>query len=254
MKRKLVYRIVLSAALLLTAFSCSKDELTKPAAVNLQMAMGNNQAKLRVQSKNLVIIEKTRYRLSAMEFEGYRQNGNNYFFTKEFPDGQDVWAAENQPGHVVNFDMPQGVYEQVKISLKVKKSEGKGSKGGREKSASANAYNENAAILMFGYYTNTHEEQIPLVFVYDFDEAFEYTAGQTPGNSGIAVEKSQNNQATIVFNASYWMQLINGRMLQSAKLTELEGVPSIIISENQNEHIFNLLTSRIKGASELTFN
>lgn len=253
MKRKSVYQIVILVVLLLAGFSCSKDELTKPAPVDLQMAMGNNEASLRVHGESLITIEKTRYRISSMDFEGNRQSGNDYFFTKEFGDGLEVIASENEPGHILEFDMPQGIYERVKISLKVKKSSGSGSSGGNKRTTSNSAYNGNAAIIMEGFYTNTRKEQIPLIFVYDFDETFEYSATATAGTSGIAVEQSQSNQATIEFNTAYWMQLINARMLQSAKLTSLEGKEVIIISEDKNEHIFSLLTSRIKDASELTF-
>lgn len=254
MERNRIYQILWVLGLLLTGLSCSKDELTKPAPVNLQMAMGNNEASLRVQNKTLIRIEKTRYRFSSVEFEGNRQSGPDYFFTKEFTEGHEVMTAENEPGHVLNFDMPQGIYERVKISLKVKKSSDRESSDGNKKKDSAIPWNKDAAVIMEGFYTNTHQKQIPLIFVYDFDETFEYNASPKAGKEGIAVEKSQNNFATIEFNTAYWMQLINGRMLQSAKLTSVEGVETIIISEFHNDHIFNLLTSRIKDASELTFN
>ncbi len=222
------------------------------------MEIAEEKANMRTDgSESYVKILKTRYRFSEMEFQAYRRNGNDYFFNRNFEGGLVVVAQEGKPAEILSFDMPQGVYERISISLKVRKMTAEtGNEVTENKKNSipqVMPFNPESGLIMEGFYTNTHSEQIPLIFAYNFDEVFEYSAD--PGNKEgtIAVSKSSNNEASIRFNPSYWMQLINSRMLQSAKLTLVNGTPTIIISEDSNEHIFNLLTSRIKNASKLNF-
>ena len=217
------------------------------------MEIADEEANMRTDgSKNLVRIEKARYRFSSMDFQGYRQTGGDYFFTQNFDGGLEVVVEEGKPTSLLNFDMPQGVYDRINILLKIRKTAvGKDADGKLlEKEP---PYQENASIIMEGYYTSTQLGKIPLIFVYNYDEVLENPSSSSSNNGSVTISKSANNQATIQFNTAYWMQLVNSRMFQSAKLTLVNGIPTIILSEDSNENIFNLLTSRIKNATELKF-
>lgn len=254
MKKNPISQILVYFCLTFLLLSCGKDELTKPAAVSLQMEMEEKEVSLQEQeTESLIVIERARYRFSSLNFEGYRQIGNDYFFSNEFQDPMDVWVETDRLSEILDFDMPQGEYDQVKISLQVKKSGEVASGGGKKRAQNEKPFNENAAIIMEGFYTNSRQEQVPLIFVYDFDETFDYTAQGGSGPKAILIDKAQSNQAVIGFDAAYWMQLINARMLQSAKLTDVDGEPTIVISADKNEHIFTLLSSRLRNASKLTF-
>lgn len=235
MKKISANLLIIHLCLFVGFTSCTKDELTKPASVNLSMEIVKDEVNLRTNSSGPAVkINKTHYVFSEMEFQGYRQSGNDYFFTKKFEEGLEVTVEEGKPTSLLSFDMPQGVYDRINISLKVLK-------------------NTEASIVMEGFYTNNKMEAIPLIFIYNFDEVFEYPARPGNNSSTISVSKASSNEATIQFSPSYWMQLINARMLQGAKLDLIAGRPTIVISEESNTHIFNLLTSRIKNASELKF-
>lgn len=226
--------------------ACSKDESTMPAPVNLRMELSSEQVDIdaRTTAKNTIRIERAQYRISGMGFEGYRESGRDYFFNRMFDQTYVVSVEAGGSSSILSFDMPQGVYDRIGISLQLNRSKGKGS---------SMVYNEEAAIVMQGYYLSARGEEIPLIFVYDFDETLSQTATQAGGSGNIAVRQGQNNIASIAFDLSYWLQLINGRMLQGARLTEVGGQPTIIISEDQNENIFNLLTTRIENSTQLTF-
>lgn len=246
MKKNSVYTLLVCACLVLLLAACAKDESTRPAAVNLQMELSRENVDVgaRISAKNTITIERAQYRISEMAFEGYRESGKDYFFNRGFEDAMLVEVNAGASSGILSFDMPQGVYERIGISLQLNRSDGK---------SNTAAYNEQAAIIMKGYYLNNKEEEIPLIFVYDFDETLSQTAKHAGGSGNIAVGQEQNNVASISIDLSYWLQLINGRMLQGAKLTPVDGEPTIIISEDQNENIFNLLNSRIKNATHLTF-
>lgn len=253
MKQTVICTLLIYAGILGLMSSCAKDETTLPAAVNLQLehssdhvdvgARKNADGIARIGAKNTIRIESAQYRIAEMSFEGYRENGQDYFFNREFGDGLTVAVSAGRSAGILSFDMPQGVYERIGISLHLKRS----NKG------SAQPYNKEAAIIMEGYYLNNKEEEVPLIFVYDYDETLVQTARHAGGSKSIAVSQSQQNEASIAIDLTYWLQLINGRMLQGAKLTAVDGLPTIIISEDHNEHIFDLLSSRINNATHLTF-
>ncbi len=243
MKRKILIGLIA-----LVCWSCSKDEFTKPVAVDLQMEIENQEVSVNERLKlNTIHIERGRYLISEIEFKGYRESGEDYFFEKEYEEELEAGMTSGAAATALQFDMPQGLYERVSIALKVKKK-------AVEQDIAGKPFNEDASLILYGTYTNSKEEQIPLIFVYNYDDTFEFVAKAANAEEAIMVGNGQKVAARIKFDPTYWLQLINSRMLQSARLVEVEGVPTIILSEKQNSHIFDLLTARIKSASDLSFN
>lgn len=239
-------RSILVGFIALLCWSCSKHEFTKPVAVNLQMEIKNQEVGINERVKlNTIHIERGRYLISEMEFKAYRESGKDYFFEKEYEGGLEASMAAGAPATAFNFDMPQGIYERISISFKVEKSSG--SQQEEEK-----PFNEDASLVLYGTYTNAQEQQIPLIFVYNYDDTFEFTAKEANAEEVISIGSEQQVNASLKFNPAYWLQLINNHVLQSARLTEVNGVPTIVLSEKQNNHIFGLLTARIKGASDFS--
>lgn len=257
MKKTVICTLLIYAGILGLMGSCTKDESTLPAAVNLQLELSSDHVEVgarnstdgdartgaKTGAKNTIRIESAQYRIAEMSFEGYRESGQDYFFNREFEDGLAVAVKAGGSAGILSFDMPQGVYERIGISLHLS----------RSSNGSVQPYNKEAAIVMHGYYLNNKEEEVPLIFVYDYDETLVQTARHAGGSKSIAVSQGQLNEAGFAIDLSYWLQLINGSMLQGAKLTAVDGLPTVIISEDHNEHIFNLLSSRIKNATQLTF-
>lgn len=256
-------RILLLACLAIMCWSCAKDDFTKPVGVNLQMEIQNQEVGINQRTKlNSIHIERGRYLLSEVEFRGYRENGEDYFFEKEFEPGLEASMVTGSPATALNFDMPQGLYKRISISLKVVKNTDSGEDDEQEEEDDAEgeddrddkAFDENASLILYGTYTNARDQQIPLIFVYNYDDSFEFTARADNAQEAIMVGNGEQANASLSFNPSYWLQLINSRMLESARLTSVDGVSTIILSDKQNEHIFDLLASRIKDASALSFN
>ena len=226
--------------------ACRKDELSRPVEVDLQMLIEEEEVTAaRSSKKNTLSVEGGRYRLSAVEFEGYRESGEDYFFNKKFEGGLEAKLEAGVPSAVLSFDMPQGVYQRINIALHIIKAE-------EEEEDDEKLFNEDASLVLNGYYTDNKDQKIPFIFVYNFDDVFEYDLS-IDGAEVVSVSSEKSADARIKFNPSYWLQQINSRMLQSAKLDNVEGIPTIVISEDRNEHIFNLLSRRIEKASDLTF-
>lgn len=242
--------VLLSLAALL-CWSCSKDDYTKPVGINLQMEIENHEVGINERLEvNSIHIEEGRYLISEVEFKGYRESGEDYFFEKEFEEGLEAPMAAGKPATAFYFDMPQGLYERISISLKVEKSADDKDDNEDEENR---PFDENASLILYGTYTNARAQQIPLIFVYNYDDTFEFTAKASNAEEVIMVGNGQQVSASLRFNPSYWLQLINSRMLESAELSSVNGVETIVLSEEHNSQIFDLLASRIKSASALSF-
>lgn len=250
MKRSLLLGL---AALI--CWSCSKDEYTKPVGINLQMEIENYEVGITErQEVNSIHIEEGRYLLSEVEFKGYRESGEDYFFEKEFEEGLEAPMAAGMPATAFHFDMPQGLYERISISLKVEESaDDEDDSDDDREDEDDRPFDEDASLILYGTYTNAREQQIPLIFVYNYDDTFDFTAKAANAEEVIMVGNGQQVSASLRFNPSYWLQLINSRMLESAELSSVNGVETIILSEEQNSQLFDLLASRIKSASALSF-
>ena len=168
-------RSILLGLMALLCWSCSKDDFTKPAGINLQMEIENHEVEINKRVKvNSIKIESGRYLLSEVEFKGYRESGEDYFFEKEFEDGLEATMAAGSPSVALNFDMPQGLYKRISISFKVKKS--KEGEEDEEDEEDEKQFDENASLILYGTYTDSKGQEIPLIFVYNYDDTFEFKA------------------------------------------------------------------------------
>lgn len=230
---------------LLPLLSCTKDELTHPVKAELLLEIageedGSTAEPIQVTGGRLLIRE--------IEFDGYRENGENYFFTKSFPDSLNILFNSNSATKIFSFEMPQGVYSRIDIRLSLPSVEAGEAAVEVQERASLKG-----GVEIWGNYLNTHDVAVPFLFIYNAADVFKYTAKSTAGNQQVVVMAKNNYKGNIRFNPQHWLELINARMLQSAKTSVVDGVPTIIISKTQNDHIYNLLASRIEKSASLSF-
>ncbi|AHM58975.1 hypothetical protein D770_03540 [Flammeovirgaceae bacterium 311] len=238
-------RFYLCLFVLISLLSCGKDELTSPVTAELLMELDvnndqQNELPLQVTGASLLLKE--------VVFDGYRESGENYFFTKDFPDSLKVSFSKDKAGRVMQFEMPQGIYSRIEIKM--------GLPAGREANLGGDIKNRAAVVggvEIWGDYKNVHGVKVPFLFVYTSVDEFRYTAKTVAGNQQVVVKDNGTRQARLKFDAQQWMDLINPRMLQSAKPSLVNGVPTLVISKKQNDHIYNLLANRIERSANLFF-
>lgn len=229
--------------LVLSMLSCTKDELTRPVQAELVLEIVENDV---ASKKDLLEVEGGRMIISELEFKGYRENGENYFFTRKFPDSLKVNFSIKTTTPILTFEMPQGLYNKIELSLGIstkKKVKPVGNDIDRAELT--------GGVELWGTYIDTHGKVLPFVFIYTDVNALKYTAASPDGDQQVMIKDKSNYKARLQFDPLQWMNLINPRMLQSAKLNQLEGVPTILITENHNTHIYKLLASRIEKSATL---
>jgi hypothetical protein len=230
--------------LALALFSCTKDELTRPVQTELvlEMTSPDNEE----QEAGLLKVTGGRFMITEVGFDGYRENGENYFFSRQFPDSLPVTFSKSGAERIITFEMPQGVYSRIEIKMDVP--------SGKESNATGEAVDRSSlkgGVEVWGTYSNARKETIPFLFVYSSMDSYKFTAKDSRGQEEVVVKDKAHYKARLQFNPLKWMELINPRMLQSAKTSLLDGVPTIIISRTQNDHIYNLLANRIEKSANL---
>ncbi|EMR02444.1 hypothetical protein [Cesiribacter andamanensis] len=241
----LLRKSILLCLALLPLFSCSKDDLTRPVAAVLLVEMGPSQGSGANES-----LEVTGGRLFINElgFDGYREGGENYFFTRSFTGGHGVVFSKEAPGQILQFEMPQGVYSRIDLSLELPL--GNDAAAAHEELDRADL---RGGVELWGEYVTSHGVAVPFLFIYAGEDAYRFTARGDGGSQQVVVQEGQRQTARLTFQPQRWMDLINPRMLQSGKLSLVNGEPTVVISRHQNEAIYNLLVSRIEQSALFLF-
>lgn len=239
-KKSIFYLLVL-----LPLFSCKKDDLTRPVLATLQVEITGMENGRSVEP---LLVQGGLLRIGALYFEGYRESGEDYFFTREYADTLAVSFSKTEAGQILSFEMPQGIYERIRISLDVPAIADR-----QNSNTSPDRAQLQGGVEIWGKYIDVHGEEIPFVFLYTAVDSYEFNATATSGSQEIVISNESKRLGRLRFNPLPWMQLINPRMLQSAKLSDVDGVPTIVISESSNDHIYNLLANRIQSSTSLLF-
>src|SRR5690606_13320533 len=108
-------------------------------------------------------------------------------------------------------------------------------------------------VELWGEYISNQGVGIPFLFIYAGEDAYRFTALGSGGSQQVVVKEGKQYTARLTFQPQRWMDLINPRMLQSGKLSLVNGEPTIVISRHQNEAIYNLLVNRIEQSALFLF-
>ena len=231
MNRLLLYSCLLC---FLCFVSCEKDELTIPAEVNFEFAMESYHSGTSVKSGQAFDIDEGTIFVNAVEFDGRRDQGEDYFFTSNF---ETPLHAEMHTGYMnqnVTFDIPQGVYNRIELIFSIGNDEDEG-------------------LCLRGKFQQGPVEEIPVVFEYNFQEQIRVRAKNKNGYEQIVLKKDTPSTATVVCDASFLFRMVNIGMIQSAERIQMEGEEIILINNENNTNIFGLLVTRLDNSMRVIF-
>ncbi|HKL07648.1 MAG TPA: hypothetical protein VJ896_02670 [Bacteroidales bacterium] len=214
--------------------SCEKDELTLPSNVNLEFAMEPYHTETNTKTINSFDVNQGTITIASLEFDGRRDQGEDYFFTKQL---DNALQAELHSGNVnqhLSFDIPQGVYKRIEFKFSL----------GTE---------SDIAFCLQGNFQQGSLENIPVVFEYAFTENVRIRAKNREGNEQIVLKKDQPSTATVLVDVPFMFQIVNPGMIQLAETTMVEGNDIILINIEKNTEIFNLLATRLEKSIRVIF-
>jgi hypothetical protein len=229
----------------LPLFSCTKDELTRPVEAVLLLEMDPAEG---ASENDALLVTGGQFLIHEVGFDGYRESGENYFFTRNFTGGHTIPFSREQPGQIMQFEMPQGIYSRIDLSMALP--------AGNDAASGQDVLERSSVtggIELWGTYTDSHGVGIPFLFIYVLPDNFRFTAKGEGGGQQVVVKGKRQHRARLQFQPQRWMDLINPRMLQSGKLSLVSGQPTVVISRSQNEAIYNLLVNRIEQSALFFF-
>ncbi len=210
--------------------SCIKDEFTKPAEVTFEFWLSHQEINgkfLELQTGTMVIKE--------IGFEGYREKGENIFFTSNFENLIIANLAMGSTTKLIKFDIPQGIYHHINLTIEIDKN------------------NQDPSLVLNGKYNSATRGQIPVKFEFEFNEILNLNPKPGKGKSKIVLNQDISSTAEVIIDTGFMFQLVNSRMLESAEIVEHEGEDIISISKDNNLHIFNVLVNRIEKSTTALF-
>lgn len=224
-------------------FTSCEDPLTLPAKVNFEFELithdyGEYQktgTSVHKSQGNLKIDQGT-LMFESLEFDGRREEGKDYYFISNFSELVIVNLSTGQSNKFLSFDIPQGVYNLIEITLNIR--------GDNE-----------ISLVLEGILKKEmpFEEDILVRFEYPISERIRIKA-EPAGNVGkIVLKKDVLSTATIIIDASVIFRFVNMHMLVNADTSIYNGGEAIIINQDNNNDIFNLMATQIEKSFSVVF-
>lgn len=230
MKREIIFLVVIFNLLF---SSCEKDEYTKPIEVSFGFTMDSLQLDESTKSSSFTI-DKGNLVVETLEFDGRREQGDDYFFTSEFSTPLQAGLHNQIMNQNVSYDIPQGIYNRIELTLSI----GDG--------------NENALCLE-GNFNRGPFDEVPVLFEYAFQEQIRINARNKEGGEQIVLSKDNPVKATVRINVPNLFQFVNMNMIKNAETVQINGQEVIRINKETNNTIFNLIATKLDNSIQVVF-
>lgn len=230
--RKVFFFVFISFIFLV--LSCEKDDLTLPVQVDFEFTMDSFRSEGAKKASTFFEIDKGIINIQQIEFDGRRDQGEDYYFTSGFDSLVQAQLHNKILSQNISYDIPQGVYNRINLNLLI----GDGNKD---------------ALCLEGRFQKGFMKEVQIIFIYSFQEQIEIKAKNRIGNDQIVLSMDSQMKANLVLNVPYLFQLVNMNMIQNAEITIKEEKDVIEINKEKNIDIFNLLATRLDNSMRVVF-
>lgn len=273
MKNRILLIKVLFSLLFIFLFSCDdKEEHTLPTDFSMQLKI-DDQAVL----NGLLTIESITINLKSIDIEGYREVGDDVFFTRTLDTGQKfiITYASNPDFQTLEFNIPQGIYDPLFISLNfIPDAEEVGiiddieywlediDSGELTEEDLQNDLGDiiedylediNPCLILKGQYVR-NQDTYKFVFAINDPISFKTKAQNKNGGSEVVFIKDIINNGKMVFNPSYWFSVITPAMIDGFFIGTGEEVKYIFLHKYVNSQAYALVFNRIQESTYLVIN
>jgi hypothetical protein len=171
--------------------------------------------------------------VSEIEFDGKREDAEDFYFSKTFDSLLEADLTSDQTSEPVQISIPQGKYSKIEITVHLSEND---STGYLRLNGSYNSpgQGENNLEVHFSGYDELQEETI------------EMTMMNTAGEKEITLENYNSKTIEVQFNLNHLFYSFNIERLEEAGLSQMGNEQKIIISDKQNQGIYNSLLPRLE--------
>lgn len=219
----------------ISLLSCRDEELKIPT--NLQIDFGVTPEEFAIpgngSSYSLHILKAT-VLVKHLEFEGYRESGDNVFFDKSFSKPLKIEMLGDSVMQELKFEVPQGVYNHIGIKL------------------SLTGDNAHGAFDLKSLLKVSKGRNYNVDFTMKFDERLDLTAKSESGEEQIVLSKDKNSICRIDFKPLFVFELMQDKDIDDAEMTHENGKYTIPLNSEVNSDIYTILVSRFAKAFDAT--
>lgn len=220
-------RYFLAIALVMLLGACSDEELKLPSDFYIDFQLDNTPlATTTYVNTNFQLTSGDLY-ISALAIEGYRTSGDNVFLEKTMDPARHV-SLVNDTSSLTHLELPQGEYNQMKLKFLMD-----GSK-------------EEPALLLKGELEQSSGHTVQLQFLVPIREWLTVNANEGNGNETIILNKKRASVCRITLDFTLFYLLFQNEAIDNAEQREINGVPTIMFSPDQNPELYVLLMDRLE--------
>ena len=92
-----------------------------------------------------------------------------------------------------------------------------------------------------------------MIFDFSADDALKISAQSAIGGAEILLQEDKPTNATLIFNPNYWFAAISQSDLDSAVQSIIDGVSTIVISDDENADIYDIIVGRLEEGNKAIF-
>lgn len=173
--------------------------------------------------------------IESFDYDGDREKGDDVIFNSEFVNGLQVPFDLNTSLTELQFMIPQGEYKRIDIGIRTFDN------------------GTDPTILLEGVYEYIAGGTIPVRFEYEDSKQFGIRA-EEDGGGNIILDKDVSSVAKIVMDPVYWFEVVPESYFESATITNLGGVNTIVINKSENDAIYNIVLNRLEETALVVFN
>ncbi len=171
--------------------------------------------------------------IKEIKFSGDRKQGEDVYFNRDF--GNESKANFITSSTFVDFDIPQGTYTDIEIEIEACEHSGE------------------EVLELTGTYINDYGDTFLVEFIFDLKIIFQIKAESADGNNEIVLIEDKPAVATTIFDPLFWFGTVTKTMLDSADVEDDDGIPTIEISDSDNEYIYILVLGKIDKGNRMVF-
>jgi hypothetical protein len=220
--KRLLFLILLFG---LQACETTDDVLKQPTGIDFNFGFTTNSA-----LSGAVRFESGSLTLSRFSFEGERVQGDDAYFEKDFSDGLTIGIFNGDPA--LNFEIPQGTYNRIEVEFELQ------SAGSQ-------------SLELRGSFTDDDGESYPLVLKLGNYYYLEVEANRNQSGGEINLLDDQRYSAEIQLNPAHWFRELDEDDLEDAEIINYQGQPTLLISEQHNEELWDEIIDDLDERLEL---
>lgn len=219
-----MHKLLLTLVLASILGACETDNLKEPTTLSFEITIDTTDN----QSNNFLQFTGGSINLSEFSFEGKRLGSDDVYFEKSFPNGLIVSFLKEETNNELLFTVPKGTYYFTEITFET--------------------FDDNSqpTIITNGVFLDGNTTT-PILFEFLSNEYFTVQSAE---------EKtiSTNSSFTIQLDPNFWFSTITTNDLNSADKKSINGVPTIYISEDFNDNIYDIVADKLDESLALNHN